>query len=95
MSLCITTGGLESLKTLHTLDVSYNQLITTRGLSDAPSIQVLDVSHNHLANLDDLHALALLQVLRATGNNLMQVWILCVDVASRYITTDKLWVYWI
>ena len=65
--------GLNSVKSLHTLDLSHNQLITTRGLSDTPSLQCLDVSANHLQSVDDLDDLALLQTLRASGNNLMQV----------------------
>lgn len=67
------SGGLNSLKHLHTLSLAHNQLITTRGLGDCPSIQRLCVSHNHLPSLTDLERLGLLQEMEACSNNLMQI----------------------
>ena len=66
-------GGLSSLKKLHSLNVSYNQLITSKTLGEAPTVQHLDLSHNHLPLVDDLDKLGLLQWLDVSGNNLLQV----------------------
>ena len=66
-------AGLDSLRKLHSLNLSHNQLITSRGLSDVTTLQEVDLSNNHLQNLDSLEDLPLLQSLRAASNNLMQV----------------------
>ena len=69
----VVVGGLESLSSLHTLILSYNQLITTKHLSEAYAVQVLDVAHNHLPLLDAVSQLPLLQSVDACDNNLLSV----------------------
>lgn len=73
LNLVIISGGLATLKHLHTLRLSHNQLISTKGVGDAASIQCLDISHNHLSSVTDIDRLGILQTLDASNNNLMQV----------------------
>lgn len=69
----LATGGLESLVSLHTLDISHNQLISSKGLEHVASVQTLNLSHNHLSSLDDLLSLGLLTTVDVSSNNLLQV----------------------
>ena len=70
---CLFAVGELSLKELHTLDVSNNQLVSSRGLGQCVGLQTVNLSHNHLSTVDDLHTLPLLQHLDVSQNALMQV----------------------
>lgn len=71
--LPLFTGGIESLRRLHTLKLSHNQLISTTGLNDTPTLQMIDMSSNHLQMVEDVSKLCLLQSLMVSSNNLQKV----------------------
>ena len=73
MYLALFSDGLDSLRALHTLDVSHNQLISCQGLRDVVTIQRLEMSHNHLPAIDGIVSLGLLQHLDVSSNNIMEV----------------------
>lgn len=70
--LPLFTGGTESLRRLHTLKLSHNQLISTTGLNDTPTLQMIDMSSNHLQTVEDVSKLCLLQSLMVSSNNLQK-----------------------
>ena len=75
-------GGLETLRRLHTLKLSHNQLINTTGLGDTPTLQVLDISANHLQAVEDIEKLCLLLSLDVSANNILKVIHILVLIAS-------------
>ena len=69
----VFSGNLGSHKSLHTLDMSHNDLISTKGIGECVTLQVLDLSHNHLTSIDEVGKLCLLRHLVAFNNNIMEV----------------------
>lgn len=67
------SGGMDTLRRLHTLNVSHNQLIGCQGLGATPTLQMIDMSHNHLQHVEDLEKLCLLLSLDVSSNNLLNV----------------------
>ena len=64
---------MDTLRRLHTLKLSHNQLIGCQGLGATPTIQMIDMSHNHLQHVDDIEKLCLLLSLNVSSNNLLNV----------------------
>ncbi|CAG5126227.1 unnamed protein product, partial [Candidula unifasciata] len=65
--------GLGSLRRVHTLNLSHNQLVSSDGLEDAITVQHLDLSHNYLQRVANISKLCLLSDLILACNNLRQV----------------------
>lgn len=80
--LFVKTAALNSLRRIHTLNLSNNQIVSSEGLEEAITVQYVDLSHNYLQHFTDVSKLCLLTHLDLSCNNLLEV---CAFIKKSYL----------